>query len=291
MNFLLSKKMKYFIVTVEERCINTAAEKLFITRSPLIKIIGELEELIGCKLFDRNYNKLIPTTIATQLYNQLKPIYESMSLIESRFHLYGKRKNPELIFDISFPYNFYKSIIYSLQEDDLNFTHSRVLVDQDIILRVKNSNSTIIISMRDFKTIDGVTKETINEDTIEVIMAASVTQDDFHDVELMRNIPILIRPCSYVPEIKSRVSELLKDTLPLIFFKEVEADISTMFYSVLQKKGMLILPRKLADLHSSTAITRVTVKGATYKNIILYNTDFKKNDEIRIIRKTLSAAL
>ncbi|OAT29973.1 transcriptional activator [Buttiauxella brennerae ATCC 51605] len=291
MNFLLSKKMKYFIVTMEERCINSAAEKLFITRSPLIKIISELENLIGSKLFNRNYNELIPTNIAIEFYNQLKPLYEILSSVENKFHMYGNKKTSELIFDISVPYNYYKYIVYSLQGEHLNFTHSRILVNQETILRVKNNKHITIISMRDFNVIEGITKETINEDSMELIMATSVTRDDLHDIETMKALPLFIRPCSYVEEIKSRVSVLLGNTLPLIFFKEVDADITTMFYSVIQKKGMLLLPRKFAELHSSASITRVPIKGATYKNIILFNANLKTNQEIQIIKKTLSAAL
>jgi len=56
MALLMSKKLKYFIVCFETRCINHAADQLCVTRSPLTRVMYELEEKAGGKLFVRKYN-------------------------------------------------------------------------------------------------------------------------------------------------------------------------------------------------------------------------------------------
>ncbi|AKE95331.1 LysR family transcriptional regulator [Cronobacter sakazakii] len=76
MNLLISKKLKYFIVCFEAKCINSAAEQLCVTRSPLARVIYEMEEKMGGKLFIRKYNYLEPTELAITLYEKIKPVYD-----------------------------------------------------------------------------------------------------------------------------------------------------------------------------------------------------------------------
>ncbi|THD41771.1 LysR family transcriptional regulator [Enterobacteriaceae bacterium ML5] len=291
MNFLLSRKMKYFIVTMEKKCINAAAEKLFITRSPLGKVITELEDVIGSKLFERSYNELVPTSVAVELYKRLKPIYDSLSIIEEKFHSHGEDKTLEVIFDVSVPYNLYKYIVYALQVDEVNFTHSRILVTQETVKKAGDHHHIVIISMRDFKTTDSVYKEMLNEDTMVLLMSSFITEAQLNDDEFMRKVPLMVRQGDSACEIKIRVSSLLRDTLPYVYYKEVEADLTTMFYSVVNAKGILLLPRKLAELFSSPAISKNKIKGYTYRSILLHNVKLKNDAGIKKIKKALSCAL
>ena len=47
------RRLKYFIVTAEERSISRAAERLHITQPPLTRHIQSLEEELGALLFNR----------------------------------------------------------------------------------------------------------------------------------------------------------------------------------------------------------------------------------------------
>ena len=47
------RRLKYFIVTAEERSISRAAERLHITQPPLTRHIQSLEEELGARLFTR----------------------------------------------------------------------------------------------------------------------------------------------------------------------------------------------------------------------------------------------
>ena len=47
------RRLKFFIVTAEERSISRAAERLHITQPPLTRHIQSLEEELGVQLFTR----------------------------------------------------------------------------------------------------------------------------------------------------------------------------------------------------------------------------------------------
>ncbi|WP_130099445.1 LysR family transcriptional regulator [Siccibacter turicensis] len=290
MSFLLSRKIKCFIMVMEERCINAAADKLFITRSPLSKTIHEIEELFHTRLFERKYNELIPTSTAIHFYNAIKPLCESLESIEQRFLAPGGAKTFEIVFDVSIPYCFYKYLVYTLQTGKIHFTHSRTLVTQEILERINHSERVIIFSMRDINITSNITKYLLKEDVPELLMASSVTEENLNDIDFMRKFPLFIRPSDYINEIKTRVSGALNMMLPFIFYQEVDFDPTTTLYSVIHKKGMILLPARIAALYSSPGLTRIAVKGVTYKNIMLYSTPLKHLSEITKIRKMVQDA-
>lgn len=53
MAIFISKQLKYFMTAMEHKSISKAAETLFLTRTPLSKILSDLEQFLDCKLFDR----------------------------------------------------------------------------------------------------------------------------------------------------------------------------------------------------------------------------------------------
>ncbi|EOI3467387.1 LysR family transcriptional regulator [Cronobacter turicensis] len=290
MSFLLSRKMKCFIMVMEEGCINAAADKLFITRSPLSKTINEIEELFHTRLFERKYNELIPTSTATQFYNAIKPLYDSLESIEQRFLARGNARTFEIVFDISVPCCFYKYLVYTLQTENIHFTPSRTLVTQAILERLNHSERVIVFSMRDLNVSSNITKYCLKEDVPELLMASSVTQENLNDIDFMRTLPLFIRPNDYIKEIKTRITGALNMMLPYIFYQEVDFDLTTTLYSVIHKKGMLLLPARIAALYASPGLSRVRVKGVTYKNIMLCNAHLKNSSEITKIRKMIQDA-
>ncbi|MDT3651170.1 LysR family transcriptional regulator [Cronobacter sakazakii] len=116
MNLLISKKLKYFIVCFEAKCINSAAEQLCVTRSPLARVIYEMEEKMGGKLFIRKYNYLEPTELAITLYEKIKPVYDLLYSIENDFSISAKCSRFELLCDISVPLVIYQHILSWLKK-------------------------------------------------------------------------------------------------------------------------------------------------------------------------------
>ncbi|MGI6007024.1 MAG: LysR family transcriptional regulator [Ruminococcus sp.] len=68
------KDLKCFAAVYEERSINKAAGKLFITAQGLGKVIQKLEEELHADLFERSKKGVVPTESAVFLYEKAKEI-------------------------------------------------------------------------------------------------------------------------------------------------------------------------------------------------------------------------
>lgn len=82
MNFL-SKSFNYFIVSAQELSFKRAASKLFITPSPLGKVIFDLESNLGYELFIRCHNGLKMTKEGQELYDILIPFFHEIKSVEN----------------------------------------------------------------------------------------------------------------------------------------------------------------------------------------------------------------
>src|SRR5471030_402172 len=81
---LLSKTLRYFIVTAQEQSIRMASLILCITPSPLCRTIKIFELNLGHKLFTRTSNGLKLTAYGRDLYTILLPLYQEMCEIEKK---------------------------------------------------------------------------------------------------------------------------------------------------------------------------------------------------------------
>jgi DNA-binding transcriptional LysR family regulator len=74
------RRLKYFIVTAEERSISRAAEKLHITQPPLTRHIQSLEEELGVQLFTRTNWGVELTQAGTELLGHARNINAHVEL-------------------------------------------------------------------------------------------------------------------------------------------------------------------------------------------------------------------
>lgn len=89
---LISKTLKYFIVTAQEQSIRLASIILCITPSPLCRTIKMFEMRLGHKLFVRTSNGLKLTSYGSELYATLLPLYQEVCELEGKI-LEKKNKN------------------------------------------------------------------------------------------------------------------------------------------------------------------------------------------------------
>ena len=61
------KQLQYFVTVYQTKNIQTAADRLFVSRQGVSKVIRLLEEELGQKLFIRSVRGVIPTDYATIL--------------------------------------------------------------------------------------------------------------------------------------------------------------------------------------------------------------------------------
>lgn len=78
------KDLTYFSTIYEEKSINKAAKKLFITSQGLSKVINNLEDELGAKLFTRTQKGVFPTESADYLYEKSNDLLMQFEEIESR---------------------------------------------------------------------------------------------------------------------------------------------------------------------------------------------------------------
>ncbi len=74
------RRLKYFLVTAEERSISRAAEKLHITQPPLTRYIQSLEEELGVQLFTRTSTGVELTQAGTALVSHAHNISAHVEL-------------------------------------------------------------------------------------------------------------------------------------------------------------------------------------------------------------------
>ncbi|EGH8932431.1 LysR family transcriptional regulator, partial [Salmonella enterica subsp. enterica serovar Dublin] len=72
MDFLINKKLKIFITLMETGSFSIATSVLYITRTPLSRVISGLERELKQRLFIRKNGTLIPTEFAQTIYRKVK---------------------------------------------------------------------------------------------------------------------------------------------------------------------------------------------------------------------------
>ncbi|EAP6961761.1 LysR family transcriptional regulator, partial [Salmonella enterica subsp. enterica serovar Typhimurium] len=71
MDFLINKKLKIFITLMETGSFSIATSVLYITRTPLSRVISDLERELKQRLFIRKNGTLIPTEFAQTIYRKV----------------------------------------------------------------------------------------------------------------------------------------------------------------------------------------------------------------------------
>ncbi|WKZ91593.1 LysR family transcriptional regulator [Chimaeribacter arupi] len=159
MGIFLAKKMKYFIVTMEEKSFSKAAEVLCITRSPLNKVICELEEVLGGKLFHRTYNDLEPTKLAWEYYNKCKSAYRYLNAIEYECYHRTKKIPVTIKFDISVPQILFQHITMAIGAEGLEAACERALISIADVENMFDKKDQIIVSLRALPFLSGIAVE------------------------------------------------------------------------------------------------------------------------------------
>ncbi|PQQ25330.1 LysR family transcriptional regulator [Photorhabdus hindustanensis] len=86
MMLFCSKHLKYFMESAKKESFTLAADTLCITPSPLSRIIYQLEQRVGCQLFERLPGRTKLTDEGMALYQELLPCYERIQRVEDNWH-------------------------------------------------------------------------------------------------------------------------------------------------------------------------------------------------------------
>lgn len=280
MGALLAKKMKYFMVTMEERNFAKAAEALCITRSPLSKAIGELEDYLGGKLFTRTYNSLEPTELAFDYYQKCKPIYEMIIDLESGCRS-GKTDTPlTILFDISVPELLYQQIVIAMKSEKLTFNCERYVINLSDIDEIARKH-TLIVSLREIASNNNCDVDKWQGD--EIVICLPVNHNS-----LPNTTRIFIWKDLSSSYLQRTFSQVVKDYLPDPIFIEHNFTLTGLLYNIHAGKGCSLLTRKIATMFKVDGVEYVSIKDRRPTIYMYYATDKRKNDIIPQIKTIIN---
>lgn len=94
------KQLQYFVTVYQTKNIQTAADRLFVSRQGVSKVIRLLEEELGQKLFIRSVRGVIPTDYATILLPHARQLLEEYDAIRGLHTLAAQAKSVVTIYSL-----------------------------------------------------------------------------------------------------------------------------------------------------------------------------------------------
>lgn len=278
----ISKKMRYFMVIMEKKNFSSAAEALYITRSPLSKMISDIETSLGGKLFLRKHNVLEPTPLAWEIYYKCKPLYEKLSVLVDEYSKQNEHKLPEIVFDIGFPDNFYKTLKMICKSKMQGFLFNRKVISHDEILELKNTKGKWIVSFRDLGDCTGVYKE--QWETGELVLLYS----EMYYAKKQNYPPVYIWKESATEFLKERFAYAIKDDLPDIQFIEHSYDIPTLMYLIKEGQGAVLFTQKLAAMYKLDGLSILKIKNYHPRLYLYSGSSFSSDKKMMEFKKILN---
>ncbi|HDU4322711.1 TPA: LysR family transcriptional regulator [Klebsiella aerogenes] len=274
MGIFLSKKMKYFMVTMERRNFSLAADELCITRSPLSKVITEIESWLGGRLFIRRHNDLEPTSLAWDFYHKCKPLYYKTLSLESEW---SSKKTQSLLtfhFDISIPELLFRQLVMIAQVEKIDAKFIRESIDVNDEQQLKYQSNYIMIATRPLRCNYHTEYSSWEGCPLVVLKSKYVPQSNQQNMFIWKD--------KNVDYMKEHYSHILSQSKILPSFIEHDFDIPTLLYAVRSGKGSLLMSQKMAQLYKIDGIEYQTLSG--YHPRIYFYTNIDKTRQKSLIK-------
>lgn len=291
MALLMSKKLKYFMVCFEAKCINHAAEQLCITRTPLARVLHELEERAGGRLFERKYNKLEPTDLAQSLYEKVRPVYDLLSSIEVEFNLISGQSPLEMICDISVPHIIYQYLVFNLKNLKPSLNCRRAFITPSEIPSIILNPNIIIYSFRGIVLPDNFHHYEVSNESLYLLIPDNISESGLLDFEKMKNVKLFIRKDIVTSELKGIIAQSLRSHLPYLEIKETEQDTASILMTVSAGEGMMLLPECLTSYFSPPNTHQIQLSDIHVRTSLYVNTRLKNNKIVNDVLNMLNSVM
>ena len=96
-----TRHLHIFTTVYQTRSFTKAAEKLFTSQPTVSEHMRNLEEYLGCKLFDRLGRTIMPTPEAELLYPKARAVLDEMAVIEDMMASASQKVSGELLIGAS----------------------------------------------------------------------------------------------------------------------------------------------------------------------------------------------
>ncbi|MBF0035785.1 LysR family transcriptional regulator [Citrobacter freundii] len=289
MNFLLTKRLKYFIISMETKNIGLAAEQLYITRSPLLRMIQELEERMDAKLFIRKYNELIPTTFGKELYEKVKPFYDILYNIEAELSNSESNNKFELLFDISVPFIVYTYFVSAFKLLNHPVICRRMCITNSEIFHLKTKLATGLFSFREIKTPDDIYFHDCGMEQLYLLLPENISERDLGNFEKMQNMRLYIRQDDFSIEVRQFISEIIKDFASYLTITETRCDMASIMLSISAGEGAIILPGHLISYFSPPKTRKILIPHTKLRTGFYFNRNYKNSKLKDTITKVLKS--
>lgn len=199
---LLSKSLRYFIITAQKESITLAADKLCITASPLSRNIKELETRLGCELFTRTSKGILLTSQGHFLYDKIIPVYNEIIELEKelisnhKLNVIVEDKRLELnigtdIFHYSHLLPIAKSRFFN--EKNVNFS-LEVSTNQDISQMLKENIYQVFFSQRILPKEHGIIHRKLTDEFMMIALQENMYRDDMTQEDIIASYPLVQYP-------------------------------------------------------------------------------------------------
>lgn len=284
MNLLLSKKMHYFITLMEVRCINEAADRLCITRSPVGKILAELEEFIGSPLFTRKYNILEPTLTAINLYERVKPLYDCICSIESDFSSTSKNNYFELVFDSNIPFPTFQYLTYKLKLNNIQVNCRMIEPNENVSSFSLRSN----IAFFTYDTILNINN--LREIKIGKEMLVLMVQKGAHHgiIDPNEKTTLLVRKGDIPRGLISTVLDFMNINKENIVLKESDVGLPELLLQTCASNTMLLVPEYLSLFIGCPLLKKIKIPEAIINKTLYINKGAKNGKMLNRLVDELS---
>lgn len=285
MSVFLSKKLEYFMVTMEKKCIIKAAESLCITRTPLCKMISEFENLLGCKLFIRNYNELQPTSQAIDLYHSILPIYEHCKKTEKHFIPKKTRKEIVILIDVSFPELLFRYIAGVLANafKYIHFSTKRVVVNENLLSEHENNSNAIFLTLREFKPISGYKHLSWQREGVALITS------DKTDTSAMMNV--YVWGDKYTSFVEDSIKKIFQRQSESIQFIRHSMELTTVMHNIYHGYGAMVMPLKLALIYKCDKLKIIPNFNKKLYISAYHNLDDSLHNCFSLFKKTIDTII
>ena len=272
------------MVAMEKGCIAKAAEELFLTRTPLCKKLSDLENLLGEKLFLRNYKELAPTTYALSLYNELLPLYQAHLKIENKFNKTGNSTTINIIFDTTVPEIMYRYIMASIQAEITNrkLKFQRRKITDEVFTTNMQNDEAIFISIRSL-TFFCSYKQVMWYGSEPGILLPS------HKVDLTKHIDIFLWNDGYVEYFKRRINSSLENVYKSINYIPHNLELTAVLYKIFRGEGAIVLPMKTAVMYRNENLAIKPVMGKFIPVYMYHNDNNTCTHEFEKIKNVISS--
>lgn len=277
MGLFTSIKMKYFMTIIEEGSVAKACEKLHLTRTPVSKVIADIESSINMQLFTRNSTGLQPNSQGIKLYEELLPIYHQLIDVERSYVNNKQREIIKILIDESVPFLVSEFIANYLLFHTHNFDIKYKDIFADESYDFSLGRYDLILTTMKFPDVYSVFDSTIFN------ISATIPENFSHHRLKSEQVDLYCIGTSGQAIYNDENFTWLDEENCI---ESVESDVSNMLLKMSKEKGIAIMPQAMARVYYIPGAEIVPLKD---KTLPIYHYSSLKGKGIRDVSNTINS--